>query len=176
MKRKVFATLFAVGLSTSLVAQEPVTVAATQDDKVSVVGCVIKGDGGYVLANLEDSRVSSPAGSGAATVTSASNVAGTTFYWLTDDDDLEKYAGQRVEVGGKLDNEIDQGKISVEREDGMIEIEFDTEGERKVKVKVPEVPTMVGTSGTVSDREKTYRVAIRKINVKSVKVIASTCR
>ena len=27
---------------------------------------------------------------------------------------------------------------------------------------------MVGTSGTVSDREKTYRVAIRKIDVQSV--------
>jgi hypothetical protein len=39
-------------------------VAATRGDNVSVVGCVIKGDGGYVLANLEDSRASSPAGSG----------------------------------------------------------------------------------------------------------------
>jgi hypothetical protein len=176
MKHSIFATLLTVGLSAPLVAQEPVTVAATRDDKVTVVGCVIKGDGGYVLANLEDSRVSSPAGSGAATVTSASNIAGSTFYWLTDDDDLEKYAGQRVEVGGKLKNEIDKGKISVEREDGMVKIEFDAEGERKVKVKVPEVPTMVGPSGTVSDREKTYRVAIRKIDVQSVKVLASTCQ
>ena len=176
MKRSVLTTLFAVGLAASLVAQEPMTVAASRNDKVTLVGCVIKGDGGYVLANLEDSWVSSPAGSRAATVTSASNVAGRTFYWLTDDDDLEKYAGQRVEVGGKLDNEIDKGKISVEREDRMIEIEFEAEGERKVKVKIPEVPTMVGTSGTVSDREKTYRVAIRKIDVKSVKVIASACQ
>ena len=176
MKCRVFATLFAVGLSAPLVAQQPVTVAANRDDKVTVVGCVIKGDGGYVLANLEDSWVSSSAGSRAATVTSASNVAGRTFYWLTDDDDLEKYAGQRVEVGGKLDNEIDKGKISVEREDGMIQIEFDAEGERKVKVKVPDVPTMAGPAVTASDREKTYRVAIRKIDVNSVKVVASTCR
>jgi hypothetical protein len=176
MKRKVFATLVAAGFSLPLIAQEPVTVAANRDDKVTVLGCVIKGDGGYVLANLEDTWVSSSAGSTTPPVTSASHVAGRTFYWLTDDDDLEKYAGQRVEVAGKLDNEIDKGKISVEREDGMIEIEFDAEGERKVKVKVPEVPTMVGTSGTVSDREKTYRVAIRKIDVTSVKVLASTCR
>ena len=176
MKSRIFATLAAVGLTVPLIAQEPVTVAATRDDKVTVLGCVIKGDGGYVLANLEDTWVSSSAGSTTPTITSASNVAGRTFYWLTDDDDLQKYAGQRVEVSGKLDKEIDKGKISVEREDGMIEIEFDAEGERKVKVKVPEVPTMVGTSGTVSDREKTYRVAIRKIDVKSVKVLASTCR
>lgn len=176
MKHRVFATLFAVGLSAPVVAQQPVTVTANRGDNVTVEGCVIKGDGGYVLANLEDSWASSAAGSRASTVTSASNVAGRTFYWLTDDDDLQKYAGQKVEVGGKLDNEIDKGKISVEREDGMIQIEFDAEGERKVKVKVPEVPTMVGTAGTVSDREKTYRVAIRKIDVNSVKVLASTCR
>ena len=176
MKRKVFATLFAVGLSVPLMAQQPVTVAANRDDTVTVVGCVVTGDGGYVLVNHEDSWGSSSAASSTATVTSASKVAGRTFYWLTDDDDLEKYAGQRVEVGGKLDDEIDEGKISVERVDGMIQIEFDAEGERKVKVKVPEVPTMVGTAGTVSDREKTYRVAIRKINVNSVKVLASTCR
>ena len=46
-------------------------------------------------------------------------------------------AGQRVEVGGKLDNEIDKGKISVQREDGVIKIEFDAEGERKVKGQGP---------------------------------------
>lgn len=176
MKRKVFATLLAAGLSAPLMAQQPVPVAARADDKVTLLGCVIKGDGGYVLATLEDSWAPKPAGSAVTTITSASNVAGRTFYWLTDDDDLEKYAGQRVEVGGKLDNEIDKGKISVEREGGMIEIEFDAEGERKVKVKVPEVPTSVGTSGTVSDREKTYRVTIRKIDVTSVKVLASTCQ
>ena len=175
MKTKAFVTLLVAGLSVPLIAQEPVAVTADRDDKVTVLGCVIKGDGGYVLANLDDSWPS-PAGSPATTIASASNVAGRTFYWLTDDDDLEKYAGQRVEVSGKLDNEIDKGKISVEREDGMIEIEFDAERERKVKVKVPEVPATVGTSGRVSDREKTYRVAIRKIDVKSVKVLASTCR
>ena len=103
-------------------------------------------------------------------------MAGRTFYWLTDDDDLDKYAGQKVEVAGKLDKEIDKGKITVERKDGMVEIEFKADGERKVTVKVSDVSTTAGTSGTVSDREKTYRVAIRKIDVKSVKVLASTCR
>jgi hypothetical protein len=90
MKCRVFASLLAAGLSTPLSAQQPVPIATDRDDKVTVLGCVIKGDGGYVLANLEDSWVSSPAGSPATTITSASNVAGRTFYWLTDDDDLQK--------------------------------------------------------------------------------------
>lgn len=176
MKSIVLGALIAAGLSAQLIGQEPVAVAANPDDKVTLVGCVIKGDGGYVLSNFADSWASSPAGSPAATVASASNVAGRTFYWLTDDDDLDKYAGQKVEVAGKLDKEIDKGKISVEREDGMVEIEFKADGERNVTVKVPDVSTTAGTSGTVSDREKTHRVTIRKIDVKFVKVLASTCQ
>jgi hypothetical protein len=176
MKRTVLCALLATGLSAHLIGQEPVAVDANRDDKLTLVGCVVKGDGGYVLSNFTDAWTPSPAGSPATTVTSASSVAGRTFYWLTDDDDLEKYAGQKVQVAGKLDKEIDKGKISVEREDGMVEIEFKADGERKVTVKVPEAPTTVGTSGTVSDREKTYRVTIRKIDVKSVKVLASTCQ
>jgi len=45
-----------------------------------------------------------------------------------------------------------------------------------VTIKAPEPITTVGTSGAAPDRDKTYRVAIRKIDVKSVKVLASTCQ
>ena len=175
MKNMGFAALIAIGLSSHLSGQQPVTVSADKDDKVTLVGCVIKGDGGYVLSNADGWGMSSP-GAASTTVASASSVGGRTFYWLKDDDDLEKHAGRKVEVVGKLDNEIDQGKIKVEREDGMAKIEFKVDGEPKVTVKAPEPLTTVGTSGAVSDREKTHRVAIRKIDVKSVKVLASTCQ
>ena len=174
MKNIGFAALIAVGLSAHLIGQQPVAVSANKDDKVTLVGCVIKGDGGYVLSNADGWDPVSP-GTSSSTVTSASNVAGRTFYWLKDDDDLEKHAGHKVEVVGKLDNEIDQAKIKVEREDGMTRIEFKADGESKVTIKAPEALTSVGTSGK-SDREKTTRVAIRKIDVKSVKVLASTCQ
>lgn len=175
MKNMGFAALIAVGLSSHLIGQQPVAVAADKDDKVTLVGCVIKGDGGYVLSNADGWESFSP-GVASTTVASASNVAGRTFYWLKDDDDLEKHAGRKVEVVGKLDNEIDQGKIKVEREDGLVKIEFKADGEPKVTIKAPEPLTTVGTSGAVPDREKTHRVAIRKIDVKSVKVLASTCQ
>jgi len=174
MKHIGFAALIAVGLSAHLIGQQPVAVSANKDDKVTLVGCVIKGDGGYVLSNADGWDSVSP-GAASTTVASASSVAGRTFYWLKDDDDLEKHAGHKVEVVGKLDNEIDQGKIKVEREDGMVKIEFKADGESKVTIKAPETLTSVGTSGK-SDREKTTRVAIRKIDVKSVKVLASTCQ
>ena len=175
MKNMGFAALIAVGLSTHLIGQQPVAVSADKDDKVTLVGCVIKGEGGYVLSNA-DRWASSLPGAASATVASASSVAGRTFYWLKDDDDLEKHAGRKVEVAGKLDNEIDQARIKVEREDGMIEIEFQADGESKVTIKAPESFTAVGTTGTVPNREKTHRVTIRKIDVKSVKVLASTCQ
>src|SRR5262245_26579843 len=98
MKRVVLGALLAAGLSAQLaaqvpelIAQEPVAVSASRDDKVTVVGCVIKGDGGNVLSNFTDSWTQSPAGAPATTVASASSVAGRTFYWLTDEDDLDKY-------------------------------------------------------------------------------------
>jgi hypothetical protein len=175
MKNIGLAALFAVGLSTHLIGQQPVAVSADKDDKVTLVGCVIKGDGGYVLSNADGWESFSPAAA-STTVASASNVAGRTFYWLKDDDDLEKHAGRKVEVLGKLDREIDQAKIKVEREDGMARIEFKADGESKVTIKAPEPLITVGTSGAAPNREKTHRVAIRKIDVKSVKVLASTCQ
>ena len=175
MKGIGFGALVALVFSANLIGQQPVAVNTTSDDKVTLVGCVIKGDGGYVLSNVADPWESRPAGSAATTITSASNVAGRIFYWLAGDDDLDEHAGRKVEVRGKLEKEIDKGLIAVEREKGMIEIEFKADGERKVTVKVPEVPAAVGTSGAVSDREKTYRVTIRKIDVRSVKALASTC-
>jgi hypothetical protein len=58
----------------------------------------------------------------------------------------------------------------------MVEIEFKAEGERKVTVKVPDTRLVVSTSDGIGDREKDYRVVIRKIDVESVKVLASTCQ
>ena len=90
MKAVVYGALLAAGLSGHLIGQEPVPLATSGDDKVTVSGCVIKGDGGYVLSNLTDSWAASSTGSPANTVASASSVAGRTFFWLTDDDDLQK--------------------------------------------------------------------------------------
>lgn len=173
MRRIACSVLVALSLAVGLGAQQPAPVQADGNDEVTVTGCVIKGDGGYMLANAAEpawSRLPQ-----ASTPASATTIAGRTFYWLDDDEDLEEHAGRRVEVVGKLEDEIDRGQISVERESGLIEIEFKAEGERKITVKVPDTPSAVGTAG-VSDREADYRVVIRKIDVKSVKAVASTCQ
>ena len=101
---------------------------------------------------------------------------GRVLYWLEDDDDLAKHAGQKVEVRGELEGDIGTGKVSAEREGGLVELEFKVPGEKKVTVMVPNVPSTIGTSGAVGDKERDIAYIVRKIDVDSVKTLMSTCR
>ena len=174
--KHIISAAVALGLSAGFWALQPVHLYAGADEKVTVVGCVVKGDGGYVLTTDAATVPAPTMPAGTTTVASATTVAGRVFYWLDDDDEIDEHAGQKVELTGELEHDVDQAKIAVERENGSVEIEFKADGERKVTVKVPDVPSTVGTSGAVGDREKDYRVVIRKIDVKTVKVLASSCR
>ena len=95
---------------------------------------------------------------------------------MSDDDDLAEHAGHKVAVTGDIKGEIEKGKISAEREGGLVELEFKIDGDRKVTVKVPEVPATVGTSGAVGDKEVDLPYIVRKIDVDSVKVVGGECR
>ena len=101
---------------------------------------------------------------------------GRVLYWLDHDDDLKDHAGQKVEVRGELEGDIATGKISAEREGGLVELEFKVPGERKVTVMVPNVPPTIGTSGAVGDKERDIAYIVRKIDVDSVKTLMSTCQ
>jgi hypothetical protein len=157
-------------------------VPAAADKDVRLVGCVVKADNGYVLTNVK-AVTDAPETAGATGTANpaqapTSAVLSRTFYWLEEDDDLKDHVGHRVEVAGELED-VDRGQISVEREGGMIELEFKVEGDKKVTVKVPDTPAAaatapVGTSG-VTDRERDLDVVVKKLDVKSVKMIASTC-
>ena len=143
-----------VGGSTST----DVTAAAGQD-KVTVTGCAVKGTGdgdGFLLANdTAPTRV---------------------LYWLDDDDDdVAKLMGQLIEVTGEVKGDIKRGEIKAERENGMIELEINAAG-RKANVKLAELPSAVGAPGSVKDREVTLPYVVRKLDVKSAKALASTCK
>lgn len=173
----------ALGVSASLTAQQPASGhPAHEDQRVTLTGCVVKADDGYVLTNaVQLPATAGTAGAVEPPVTQPARSAppvGRVFYWLEEDDDLEGRAGHRVEISGEIDD-IDPGTISVEREEGMIELEFKVDGDKKVTVKLPDTPAAgapVGTSGIVAtDRERDYDVKVKKIDVKSVRMIASTC-
>jgi hypothetical protein len=182
MKRMslVAAIALTAGLTAISATAQSVATATPQQDKkdVTITGCVVKGDGGYVLSDVlpENSAAAAVAGTPSTPQPAGTVMPGRVLYWLHDDEDLAEHAGQKVEVRGELEGDIEKGNISAEREGGLIELEFKIEGDKKVTVKVPEVPATIGTSGAVGEREKDFAFVVRKIDVDSVKMISSTCK
>jgi hypothetical protein len=184
MKQMSFAAAIALGLSVSAlsaasqVASAPAQQAASERKDVTITGCVVKGDGGYVLTNVAEATASAAVAAGMPSTPQPAGTVmpGRVLYWLTDDEDLAEHAGQRVEVRGDIKGDIETGKISAEREGGLVELEFKIDGEKKVTIKVPSVPATVGTSGAVGDRERDFRYIVRRFDVDSVKTLASTCQ
>jgi hypothetical protein len=160
---KLMSTLSALATVAAL-AVGASTLGATvdaQDQQVTIVGCAVKGDGdgdGFLLANP------------------TANNPTRFLYWLDDDDDeVQKLMGQLVEVTGKVEGDIKRGEIKVERESGMIELEIKA-GDRKATVKLADVPSAIGTSSSVKDRETELPYVVRKLDVKSAKSIAASCQ
>jgi len=159
--------------------------AAGQNEKVTLTGCAVKGNGdgdGFLLANAveQTTRTTITPGVEGSTVTSSSSKEmkpARILYWLDDDDDVvEKLMGQLVEITGEVEGDVKRGEIEVERENGMIELEIKAADGRKANVKLNDVPSAVGTSGSVKDREVELPYVVRKLDVKSAKSIAPTCQ
>jgi hypothetical protein len=188
----------ALSLSGAVAAQQAAAVGAQpvqegERKNLTLSGCVVKGDGGYVLSTIgegfsvESSRTT-VAASGTTTTTTTRTTTPSSpvipapdqrfIYWLDDDDDqLEKHVGERVEVTGDIKGDIERGEIDIERGNDMIELEIKAQGET-ITVKLPDTPanTAVGTSGTVTDRPEDIPFKVRKFDVKSVKMIAASCK
>ena len=154
-------TTVGAALTLTLFAGASMPVATAQDRNVTITGCAVKGSGdgdGFLLANTTD-----PA-------------APRILFWLDDDDDeVQKLMGQLVEVTGEVEGDVKRGEIEVEREGGMIELEIKAAG-RKANVKLADVPSALGTAGSVKDREVELPYVVRKLDVKSAKSIAPTCK
>lgn len=171
-------------LCAAAVPQAATPPKVAQDKQVTVIGCAVKGDGdgdGFLLVNtVQRTTVGAIAPSpGGVTVSETTTTAlkpSRVLYWLDDDDDaVEKFMGQTVEVSGELEGDVERGEIKAEREDGMIELEIDAAG-RKATVKVPDVPSAVGTGATVTDRERELPYLVQKLDVKSARALSPTCQ
>ena len=170
---------------TALVAVSTYTPLAAQDrETVTLVGCAVKGTGdgdGFLLANSVEQTTRTvvaptPAGTAVASSTTNEMKAARMLYWLDDDDDeVAKLMGQLIEVTGEVEGDVERGKIEVERENGMIELEINADG-RKANVKLQDVPSAIGTSGSVKDREVELPYTVRKLDVKSARSLAPNCR
>ena len=177
----------ALAAATSAAGAPGTSAAGPQQDdkKVTITGCVVKGNGdgdGFLLANAVEQTTrttSTPNATGtpvSSTTTTTEMKPTRILYWLDDDDDvLEKLMGQQVEVVGEVEGDIERGEIDIERENGMIELEIKADG-RKTTVRLPDVPSAVGTAGSVGDREKELEYIVRKLDVKSARGLSTACR
>ena len=85
------------------------------------------------------------------------------FYWIDDENDFAKYAGQRVEIVGELSDDLAKGEIEIEPKDGFTEIEFDVKG-RSATARVPS--DWLGPSRGAQDAE--FDVVVRTVDVEKV--------
>lgn len=100
--------------------------------------------------------------------TGTAGVAGTTFYWLDDEDDFAKYAGRQVEIVGELSDEIDRGEIEMTREGDFTEVVFDA-GNREATAKIPTAWFGPAVRGKDIDAE----VSFRRVDVERVNPVGS---
>jgi hypothetical protein len=171
------AALAALLVSGTLAAQTPVVPQRAGDAAervITLTGCVVKGDDGYVLSDATEQMprgTTTPAYERSAPDPLSSRL----LYWLDDDDELEEHAGKRVEVSGKAKGRLEKGEIEVDRKDAGVELEFEADG-KKVKVLVPNTDVAVGTDGALRNVRDEYNVVVLKVDVKSVKRVADACR
>jgi hypothetical protein len=147
-----------------------------KDDQFVVTGCVtreanVRSAGPYSLMvwSRGDVYLASPSAKlkpSAAQPIGTTGTTGTLFYWLNDDDDFAKFAGQRVEIVGELSDEIDHAEVEMKVEGDFTEVEFDAGG-REAKAKIP--TSWFGPA--VRGKEIEADVAFRTVDVEKVTVL-----
>ena len=182
---KLMTIIGTVGLALAASGSTVQLTAAQQNEKVTLTGCAVKGDGdgdGFLLANAVEQTTRTTttpdaAGSTVSSTTTKEMKPARILYWLDDDDhEVEKLMGQLVEVTGEVEGDIKRGEIEVERENGMIELEIKAADGRTANVKLADVPSAIGTAGSVKDAEVELPYVVRKLDVKSARSIAPTCQ
>ena len=157
---------------------------AQGQQNIIVTGCAVKGNGdgdGFLIANSIDHTIrttTTPTATGSTVSSTATREMkpARILYWLDDDDDeVAKLMGHLIEVTGQVEGDVKRGEIKAERENGMIELEINAAG-RKANVKLADVPSAVGTPDSVKGREVELPYIVRKLDVKSAKSVASSCR
>ena len=94
-----------------------------------------------------------------------------TLYWLDDQEDLKVYAGRRVELTGTLDEDFEQGEITLEEEEGFVEITV-TVGNDDAKARIP---LWMFRHHHVVDLS--LQVLVRKVDIETVTAVSGKrCR
>ena len=148
--------------------------AGDKDDQFVITGCVMRSQDArtaephsMMVWSKGDVYLSSPSvrvkPSESAQPIGTSGAPGTVFYWLDDENDFAKYAGQHVEIVGELSDEIDHAEIEIETAGDFTEVEFDAGG-REAKARIP--TSWFGP--TVRGKDFEADIAFRSVDVEKV--------
>jgi len=148
--------------------------AGDKDDQFVITGCVMRtkdvraaGPQSMMVWSKGDVYLASPSTrvkrSETARPVGTAGAPGTVFYWLDDEDDFAKYAGQRVEIIGELSDEIDHAEIEMKPAGDFTEVEFDAGG-REAKARIP--TAWFGPAVRGKDLESD--IAFRSVDVEKV--------
>jgi hypothetical protein len=87
------------------------------------------------------------------------------FYWIDDENDFEKYVGQRVEVVGEMSDRLRQGELEMTHDNGFTELEFEVGG-REATARVPRA--WFGPALREGATEIEADVTVRTVDVETV--------
>ena len=85
------------------------------------------------------------------------------FYWIDDENDFSKHAGQEVEIVGEISGELKKGEFEVNNKGAFTELEFEV-GRRETKVLVPSAWLSSQTPG----KDAEFDIVVRTVDVEKV--------
>jgi hypothetical protein len=157
------------------------TGAGDKDDQFVITGCVVRandvreaGPHSMMVWSKGDIYLSSPSvrvKPSESRPVGTAGTPGTLFYWLDDEDDFAKYAGQRVEIVGELSDEIDRAEVELRTEGDYTEVQFDAGG-REARARFP--TSWFGPSVRVKELEAD--VVFRSVDVERVNPLGPCAR
>jgi hypothetical protein len=151
---KYLSLCFALAAATAVSAQTPSPKGGDKivPEPITLTGCITAGteSNTYMLSNVV--RSDKP----------ASNDT-TAFYWLDSPDKLKAHVGHKVEIKGRLDDDVDKTKTTAK--DGKVEVKSENK-----KVEVPAGTNAAAAAGTAGTKRINY-----KVKVQSVSHVSPTC-
>jgi hypothetical protein len=166
----VLAGLLASTITFPTIRAEATPAPLPDDPGIRLIGCLVKGDDGYLLTNLpSESSTVSPVGSIIPGAVGTSGVYSTIFYWLDDNDDLKYHVGHRVEVVGHLKGDPKNAEIRLRRYYAWTEMKVKSDG-HSMKVLVPAV-----LPAPYIDIDTKVSAVVRKVDVDYVFMLAVGC-
>jgi hypothetical protein len=149
LKMKYLSLCFALAAATAVSAQTPSPKGGDKivPEPITLTGCVAAGTEAntYMLSNVV--RSDKPGSNDSSA-----------FYWLDSPSKLKAHVGHKVEIVGRLDDDVD--KTKVKEKDGKVEVK--AEGGRKVEV--PAGTTAAAAAGAAGTKRINYKVKVQSVN------------